>query len=204
MDSNITANIVHRIFGGAKGRVVVCMYMQHDNARVMSARAIARESNVPYGSIDRAIRDLVRDEILVRVETEDGPKYRAPFEDRRLRGLFDLVRQDSDVVAQLRLALGNEDGVAYAAVFGSFASGKAGRTSDIDVLVIEADPSRRFSVMTEIAQIADRIGREINPEFYAPGEFERKLRDGDPIAAHIAENPLITIKGEEPWLKSGN
>lgn len=197
-------SIVCRIFGGVKGRVVACMYMQRDSARLMPARAIAREAGVPYGSIDRALRDLVRDEILVRVETEDGPRYRAPFEDPRLRGLFDLVRQDSDVVAQLREALREEEGVAYAALFGSFAAGKAGRTSDIDVLVIEADSNRRFAVMTAIAQVADRLGREINPEFYAPGEFENKLRDGDAIATHIAENPLITLKGEASWPTPGN
>ncbi len=82
-----------------------------------------------------------------REETPHGPAYRAPYEDPRLAGLFLLVRQDSAIVQQLRRALRSAKGIAYAAVFGSFASGKTQRHSDIDVLVLEQPGLDRFAVI---------------------------------------------------------
>jgi predicted nucleotidyltransferase len=197
-------SIVNAIFGGAKAKVVSCLYMQNDANRLLGARVIARESHVPYGSIDRALRDLVRDGLVVRFDSEDGPKYRAPFDDQRLHGLFEMVRYDSDLVEDLTQALDKARGVQYAAIFGSFASGKAGRTSDIDVLVIESDPTERFAVMSILGKVGDRTDRQINPEFYGGVEFERKLEEGDPVAMSIMSNPRIDLKGRAPWSPSGN
>lgn len=197
-------SIVHAIFGGAKAKVVSCLYMQSDAKRLLGARVIARESQVPYGSIDRALRDLVRDGLVVRVDSEDGPKYRAPFEDQRLHGLFEMVRYDSDIVEELRQALNGAGGVQYAAIFGSFASGKAGRTSDIDVLVIESDSNGRFAVMSALGRVGERTDRQINPEFFGVGEFQRKLDEEDPVAMSVVYNPRIDLKGRAPWSPSGN
>lgn len=192
--------IIEALFGaGAKSKVVSHLYLSPSGAEPLAARALAREAGVAYGSIDKTLRELVHSQLVVREETARGPLYRAPFEDPRLAGLFQLIRQDSAIVAQLKRALRPLKGIAYAGVFGSFASGHTQRQSDIDVLVLEAPDIDRFSVMTALTKVAEKTQRKIEPEFYGIAEFGDKLDHLDPVAISILANPRLDLKGALPW-----
>lgn len=192
--------IVEALFGtGPKARIVQWLYLRNDSSPAVSARALAREAAVPYGSVDKALRDLVASQLVVRDETPYGPHYRAPREDPRLAGLFTLLRQDSDITDALKKALKPFKLVSYACVFGSFASGNTHRASDIDVLLLEDGGLDRFAVMAALGKVGARVNREIGPEFYNTSEFLGKLGGGDAIALSIAANPRIDLKGEPPW-----
>lgn len=193
-------SIVRALFGsGPKGRLMQWLYVRKDGSPAIAARALAREADIPYGSIDKALRELVADQLVIREETKYGPHYRAPREDPRLAGLFTLLRQDSDITEQLKKALKGFKRAPHACIFGSFASGTTHKASDIDVLVLEDGELDRFSVMTELSKVSERIGREVNPEFYSLSEFLGKLESGDPVALSIVANPRIDLKGHPPW-----
>jgi predicted nucleotidyltransferase len=192
--------IIEALLGsGAKSKVVSHLYLGSSDSQALAARALAREAGVPYGSIDKTLRELVSSQLVVREETMHGPLYRAPFEDARLTGLFQLIRQDSAIVAQLKRALRPFKGIAYAGVFGSFASGHTQRHSDIDVLVLEAFGTDRFTVMTAFMKVAEKTKRQIKPEFYGVSEFGDKLDHLDPVALSILANPRLDLKGALPW-----
>ncbi|PZO13456.1 MAG: hypothetical protein DCF26_16765 [Burkholderiales bacterium] len=192
--------IVEALFGtGPKAKIVQWLYLRNDSSPAVAARALAREADVPYGSVDKALRELVAHQLVVREETPHGPHYRAPREDPRLAGLFTLLRQDSDITDQLKKALKPFKLASYACVFGSFASGNTHKASDIDVLVLEDGGLDRFAVMTALSKVSDRVSREVNPEFYIGSDFMDKLERGDAIALSVAANPRIDLKGEPPW-----
>ncbi len=192
--------IIEALFGtGAKSKVVSYLYQGAYGDEPLPARPLAREAGVPYGSIDKTLRELTNAQLVVREETVRGPVYRAPVEDPRLAGLFLLVRQDSAIVQQLKRALRSIKGIAYAGVFGSFASGKTQRDSDIDVLVLEQPGIDRFAAMGALAKVSDKVKRPIQPEFYAVSEFGDKLDRLDPVALSILANPRIDLKGILPW-----
>lgn len=196
----MTQPIVQALFGtGPKSKLMQWLYVRKDNSPAIAARALAREASVPYGSIDKALRELVASQLVVREETEYGPHYRAPREDPRLGGLFTLLRQDSDIVEQLKKSIKTFKQIPFACIFGSFASGKTHKDSDIDVLVLERDDLDRFEVMTELSKVSVKIGREVNPEFYGLAEFMDKLESGDPVALSIVSNQRIELKGQSPW-----
>ena len=195
--------IIEALFGcGAKSKVLSHLYLGSPDAEPLAARALARQADVPYGSIDKTLRELVNSQLVVREETVHGPLYRAPFEDVRLTGLFQLIRQDSAIVAQLKRALRPLKGIAYAGVFGSFASGSAQRHSDIDVLLLEAPGIDRFSVMNALTKVAEKTKRQIEPEFYGVAEFGNKIDHLDPVALSILANPRLDLKGTLPWQQS--
>ena len=195
--------IIEALLGsGAKSKVVSHLYLGSYGAEPLAARALAREAGVPYGSIDKTLRELVNSQLVVREESARGPLYRAPFEDARLTGLFHLIRQDSAIVALLKRALRPFKGIAYAGVFGSFASGNTQRHSDIDVFVLEASVIDRFSVMTALTKVAEKTKRQIKPEFYGFSEFSDKLDQLDPVALSILSNPRLDLKGALPWQQS--
>ena len=192
--------IVEALFGsGAKSKVINHLYLCAPGDESLPARALARDADVAYGSINKTLQELAKAQLVVREESSRGPLYRAPFEDPRLAGLFLLVRQDSAIVQQLQRALRSQKGVAYAGVFGSFASGKTQRHSDIDVLVLEQAGIDRFAVMTALAKVADKVKRPVRPEFYSMSEFGDKLDRLDPVALSILANPRIDLKGALPW-----
>lgn len=196
----MSTRVLEALFGkGAKAKVVECLYLRPDQALPLPARTLAREAGVPYGSIDKTLRDLVGNELVVREETPHGPHFRAPHEDRRLTGLFMVLRHDSDIVDQLMRALKPIKNVAYAGVFGSFASGRAGRASDIDLVMIEEPGFDRFAAMTAIEKVAQRVKRELSPQFYSDEEFTRQILEVDPIVISILSNPRIDLKGHLRW-----
>ena len=192
--------IVEALFGtGAKSKVMQQLYLRKEGSPSLAARALAREADVPMGSIAKTLAQLVEDQLVVREETPDGPRYRAPYEDPRLAGLFLLLRQDSDIVAQLKRALKPFKGIQYACVFGSFASGRTRAYSDVDVLVLESTDADRFAVMAALVKVGEKISREVSPQFYAVDEFLAKLDAGDAVARSILANPRIELKGAAPW-----
>jgi len=163
------------------------------------ARELARRAGLPYGSVDRALKDLVRRELVIREEAPRGPEYRAPFEDPRLKHLFLLLREESAIVSALKRALKRFKSVEYAAVFGSFSRGDTHKGSDIDVLILEGGPADRLSVIGELSKVGDRTGREVNPQFYAMSEFKRLAENNEPVAVSILREPRIDVKGVLPW-----
>lgn len=192
--------VVQALFGkGAKAKVVEYLYLRPDQEPPVAARTLAREAGVPYGSIDKALRDLSAHELVVREETPHGPQYRAPREDARLAGLFMLLRHDSSIVQQLARALKPVKHLAYAGIFGSFASGRAGRRSDIDVLLIEEPGFDRFAAMAAMEKVAQRVHRDISPQFYTDEEFARQLTALDPVAVGILSNPRVDLIGQLKW-----
>jgi predicted nucleotidyltransferase len=196
----MSKSIVEALFGtGAKSKVLQWLYLARRDQALLGARALAREAGIPYGSIDKTLRELVADQLVVREESVHGPQYRAPHDDPRLEPLFLLVRQDSVIVEQLQRALKPLKGLAYACVFGSFASGRTRKGSDIDVLVLEEEGADRFAAMTALAKVGDKVSREIVPQFYAAREFMAKLAEGDPVARSVLAGARIELKGREPW-----
>lgn len=193
--------IIEALFGrGAKAKTLQWLYLQSEASETIGARALAREAQVPYGSINKTLQELVESQLVVREETKHGPQYRAPHEDPRLVGLFTLIRQDSELVSQLKRALrGHSRAVTYAGVFGSFASGKTSKDSDIDVLVLANADVDRFALLGEFSKVGERAGREVSVQFYSVEEFDDQLRRNEPVALSILANPRIDLKGTMPW-----
>lgn len=80
--------VIEALFGnGTKAKVVEWLYVQQTRKNTISARSLARNAGVPYGSINKTLKELVAAQLVVRQETQHGPEYRAPEEDSRLTGL---------------------------------------------------------------------------------------------------------------------
>jgi predicted nucleotidyltransferase len=180
-------------------RLIEWLYVEAKPNERFPPRELARRAGLPYGSVGRALKDLVARQLVVREDAARGPEYRAPFEDPRLKHLFLLLRQDSALVNQLKRALKRFSSIDYACVFGSFARGATHRESDIDVLVLESTDADRMAVMAELAKMSDRVHREINPQFYATAEFQRLVQEHEPIALDILQQARIDLKGVLPW-----
>ncbi len=192
--------LIESLFGSKiKATLVHWLYVEAPPSETFSERALARAAKVPPGSIHNALTQLVKNQFLVRIQGKRGPEYRAPFEDVRLKGIFLFLRQDSEIVRALHRALRAFKPIEYACIFGSFARGETHAGSDIDVLVLQSSAEDEFDTRTALQAVAQKIGREVNPQFLATGEFIADLEKGESVARSILANARIDLKGEAPW-----
>lgn len=113
-----------------------------------SLRTLARHLDVPERTLRRAAA-----EGLVHGARISARRYRTTLrEEAYLRGHWPLLRE-------LRGALRTEPNVRLAVLFGSLAMGQASDRSDIDLLVVLADPSA-----SRVAALAGRLRRRLGRE----------------------------------------
>jgi predicted nucleotidyltransferase len=108
--------------------------------------------------------------------------------------LRSLVVKTAGVAEVLRAALTPlADRVAVAFVYGSMASGKERRGSDVDILVI-GDVTFSETVQA-LGRTQETLRREINPTVYPSREFRAKLRKGHHFLKAVLEEEKIFLIG---------
>ena len=89
--------------------------------------------------------------------------------------------------------------VMYALIYGSFAKGREGEKSDVDLLVVgELEEDHLLKAMPEVEK---ETGREVNYVLWNVREFEDKVRDQIPLLGEISKTPVIMVVGEESEFK---
>jgi predicted nucleotidyltransferase len=200
-DIIVTTSIVSALMGSeVKAKLLRWLYAEAPQGKGFSERALARHAGLSEGVVHRPLLALVEAQLLIKDDTDEGPRYRAPHEDQRLKYLFLFLRQDSEIVERLARAMKKLKTVQYACVFGSFVTGTMHKGSDIDVLVLENREDERTEVLAAFSALSKVIGREINPEIYSVEEFNANVAKGNSLSLSIASN-RIDLKGVATWLK---
>ena len=89
--------------------------------------------------------------------------------------------------------------VMYALIYGSFAKGREGEKSDVDLLVVgELEEDHLLKAMHEVEK---ETGREVNYVLWNAREFEGKVREQIPLLREISKTPVIMVVGEESEFK---
>ena len=89
--------------------------------------------------------------------------------------------------------------VRYALIYGSFAKGREGEKSDVDLLVVgDLDGDHLLKAMHEVEK---ETGREVNYLLWNERELEAKVRDQIPLLGEISKTPVIMVVGEESEFK---
>ncbi len=166
-----------------------------------TGREIARLLHVSHTGVQKAIRPIVeaglaQEKRIGRSNVYSANKdsylfrtFRSWFgsEDRIQRGLVETLRSKL------------EDVVVSAVVFGSFAKGSAGPTSDLDLLVVTEDrPETEKRLMSLAGVFARRYGIRISPRVLSKAELKEKaslpyVKAAVKEGVHIAGEPLGTV-----------
>jgi predicted nucleotidyltransferase len=107
---------------------------------------------------------------------------------RKLRGPADVIRG----------ALAGRRKPKIAFVFGSFATGGATATSDVDLMVLGEDSPRL--VRTALARAERDLRRSVNEHVMTTAEWKRRLRKADPFLTHVRNEPKLWVIGDESEL----
>lgn len=102
---------------------------------------LAREVKTSPGNVQRELRGLLKDQMVVQERKGRSTFYRANSKHDLFREVASIVRKTCGIEAVLRSYFETRPEVRLAYLFGSQATGKANRLSDVDVAVL-TDPSR--------------------------------------------------------------
>lgn len=154
---------------------------------------IARLVNTTQGTCRRELNRLVDMGLLTTVREGNLQYYRINKQNPLLREFSSIVRKTIGIEASLRSVLGEIEGVTFAFIFGSYAKGRFGAESDIDLVVVGDVPEKKL--LYPIKHIEKETGRLVNYHLFTEKEFRARLRKNSFLKS-IVDNFLI-LKGNE-------
>ncbi len=131
-------------------------------------RELARQSGLSLGTVQQELRRLTRVGLVTARKDGNRVYYRANPQHPAHRDLCSLALKTGGLAGVLQSAFKTPE-VSVAFVLGSVACRDTGAGSDVDLMVIGAVGLRRLTSL--LSRIADRVGREINPNAMTPEEF---------------------------------
>ncbi len=163
--------------------------------REVHLRELVRQTGLAPRTVHQEVNRLVSADLLS--ERRDGNRrYLTANEAHPLfRPVREIVLKTDGLADVLRDALGSQ-GVEFAVVFGSMASGTANASSDVDLLLVGEIGLR--DVVKRLAMAHDALGREINPVVWTRAEFRQRVRKRDHFLMRVLEGPRVPVIGEMP------
>jgi predicted nucleotidyltransferase len=166
-----------------------------DPAREFHLRELVRLTGFAPRTVQLEVEKLVSAGLL-RERRDGNRRYlRANDEHLLFRAIREIVLKTDGLADVLREALG-QDGIDFAVVFGSIASGRPTSGSDVDLLIVGAVGLRE--AIRRLAPAHDRLGREINPIVWTRREFARRRVGSERFLQRVLAGPLIPVMGEVP------
>jgi len=188
----VKKNAIDWLFPDVRKKVLALLLA--DPAQRWYLRDIARRTGCALGTVRRELTGLANAEILTKSTDGNRTYYQANTDCPIFRELSGLVRKTSgmvDVLSEALKTLSKKIKVAF--VYGSFATGSAKTSSDVDLMVIGSCGFGQ--VVDAIGNAQEKIGREINPVVYPVKEWKEKLSGGHHFTTSVSNSAKIFIIG---------
>lgn len=107
--------------------------------------------------------------------------------------LKNIVSKTEGVEASIKELVLKYNGIKAAFIYGSYASNKDKKASDIDLAVVGKFPQDKFT--QDIRSLESRLNREINFSVYSEGEFNKEKEKEGGFLNIVLNGEIITLKG---------
>ena len=179
------------LLGRSKIRRTILALLVLDPEGRLHLREIARRAGTSAGTAARELARLEATGLVERARVGSQVEFHASRSSPLAGPVADLVRRTMGARAVLRDALADLPGVESAMIYGSYAAGRAGPRSDVDVLVV-GSPDR--DLLTERLEGAGRrLGRPVNEVVFAPDELSERRKRRDGFVRSIDDGPVIEV-----------
>jgi len=159
-------------------------------------RQIERLLGYSVGSISRELKKFKNDDLLLTEKAGNLVYYKLNIEHPLYEELKSIIMKSSGIVQRLKEALVSFVNIDVAFIYGSYASGEAKASSDIDIMIIGDVESSE--VVNGLTKLEIKFDREINFTLFTKEEFLEKkdeieflkdimARDKIPLIGNINE-----------------
>lgn len=193
-EQNKSTGLAETLFSDYRRRILALLLLRSDEN--FHVREISRLTGVPAGSLHRELKLLTSAGLLSRQTVGNQVRYRAERDCPVFHELAGIFRKTSGLADIIRSALQPlSPAISAAFIFGSVAKGGERATSDVDVCVIGT--ASFTDVVVALADMNQKLGREINPVVMPYEQFTAKLAAGEQFATRIMSEPKLFLIGNE-------
>ncbi|MGH2473543.1 MAG: nucleotidyltransferase domain-containing protein [Candidatus Limnocylindria bacterium] len=183
------------VLSEARAKVLTALFSER--GRTFYQKELARATGLPIVAVQRQLKRLIAAG-LVSASTAGGRRvYSADPRSAIFDEVSSIIRKLRGPATSLRPAL-KAHKVELAFVFGSFASGTAAASSDIDLMVLGDESTR--AVRGELARAERDLGRAVNEHVMTVREWRTRLRKDDPFLTNVRAGPKLWVIGDESRL----
>ena len=177
----------------SKLRVKILSHFFFHPQEEFHVRRLASELDEPVGNVARELSHLEKAGILscrpVGNQKHYSPRQDCPI----LEDLRSMFLKTSGASAEIQASLANLPGLELAFVYGSYASGEANASSDIDLMLVGGASDRDIAPV--VAGVERRLKREINYTLYTRQEVQRRLGKKGDFIHEVFSGPRIVLIG---------
>jgi predicted nucleotidyltransferase len=193
-EQNKSSGLAETLFSDYRRRILALLLLRSDED--FHVREISRLTGVPAGSLHRELKLLTDAGLLSRHALGNQVRYHAERGCPIFHELSGIFRKASGLADVIRSALQPlSPGITAAFIIGSVAKGEERATSDVDVCVIGT--ASFADVVVALADMNQKLGREINPVVMPYEQFTAKLAAGEQFATRIMSEPKLFLIGDE-------
>lgn len=162
-----------------------------NSQRSLYLRELANILEIDNANLSRYLNSLLKEGILISENKGRQKYYSLNKKYPMLTELKKLVSLNTKPKHLIGNALKKLSGLKKAFIFGSYASGKFRKDSDLDLILVgEHDiiTAREYLLTLE-----KRLGREINTIDYSLKEYQQKLKEKDSFLYKVAQDKKIIL-----------
>jgi predicted nucleotidyltransferase len=187
------------LFGATRRRLLAWLFGHPDEAFYL--RDLLRRTGAPEGAAQRELAALTAAGIVTRRVQGRQVYFQANRESPVFPELLSLLTKTTGLAALLREALASlAPRIRAAFVYGSAARQELRQGSDIDLMVV--GDVTFGEVVDALRRSEERLGREVNPAIYPPGEFRTKLASGHHFVTSVLKSPMLFVVGGRDELEA--
>jgi predicted nucleotidyltransferase len=180
------------LFGKTRRAVLALLFSNPDEEFYL--RQIVRRVRSGQGGVQRELQRLANARVISRSVRGRTTFYQAnhtcPVFDE-LRGLVIKTAGVAEVLRAALLPLTERINVAF--VYGSVARARMRVSSDIDLFVVGTVGFGE--VVDQLSSAQTALAREVNPTVFDPGEFERRMKQGEHFVRAVVGGPKVFVIG---------
>lgn len=194
----IKTSFSNAFFSKTQQRVLALLYGHPDQG--FYTNDIIRSTHSGTGAVHRELKKLAATGLVTVTWIGNQSHYQANRANPLFPELRSIVLKTFGLADVLREALKPIAAQMHTAfIYGSVAKQEDTANSDIDLMLLSDNLT--YADLFQLLQHAEaQLGRTINPTFYSPSEWKRKLKENNNFLIQILKQPKIFLIGTEDEL----
>ncbi|OGV35192.1 MAG: transcriptional regulator [Legionellales bacterium RIFCSPHIGHO2_12_FULL_35_11] len=194
----LNSSLSNVLFPKVRQGVLSLLYGQPN--QTFHTNEIIRFANSGTGAVQRELEKLTTAGLITIQSIGNQKHYKANSNSPIFSELNNIVLKTFGLADVLRQALSSiAIQIHIAFIYGSVAKQEDTTRSDIDLMLISENLTYA-DLFTLLEDTQLQLGRAINPTFYSPSEWSKKLHSNNNFLIQIIKQPKIFLVGNEDEL----
>ena len=183
----------------SKARVEILRLFILEPEEKFYQRQIALRSKQPIRAVQREAQKFEKIGLLKKTTAGNRVYYSVDKACPIYAELKSIILKTTGVAEVLKAGIAGSKNVLFGFIYGSYAQGKEGPLSDIDLMVVGKLSSMELSKILSKAKA--ELSREINYAIFKPVEFKNKVKNNDHFLNTVLKQKKLFIVGNEDEFK---